>query len=93
MDLGDGRWRVEATGGEDVKIVKRIAKPGTVWACAACGKRHRDRYGIQGKGNPGWDESCALNAVLCWDKPSPLAEVPREQWAQHTEDPAAEEGK
>ncbi len=43
----------------------RIAPAGATWVCAACGKTHSDQYGIEGEGSRGWDESCALNAVLC----------------------------
>ena len=41
------------------------APDGAIWVCAACGKTSRDRW----KGAPGswWDESCFLNAVLCYD--------------------------
>lgn len=40
----------------------RIALPGTIWVCRACGKTAKDRYGDK---NSSWDESCMLNAVLC----------------------------
>lgn len=43
---------------------ERMAPEGSVWVCAACGKTARDRYGIVGEHSHGWDESCALNAVL-----------------------------
>lgn len=43
---------------------ERIAKPGTIWVCGACGKTSRDLYGDKGS-SWGWDESCMLNAVLC----------------------------
>lgn len=46
---------------------ERFAEKGQLWVCGACGKTHTDRYGIEGKGSPGWDESCMLNAVLCHD--------------------------
>jgi DNA-directed RNA polymerase beta' subunit len=39
----------------------RIAPPGKIWQCTACGKRSGDLYG---DGNSSWDESCVLNAVL-----------------------------
>ncbi len=42
----------------------RIAPPGKIWMCAACGKKARDRFGIEGWHSRGWDESCMLNAVL-----------------------------
>lgn len=43
----------------------RIAPIDAIWVCSACGKTHTDRYGIDGEGSHGWDESCMLNAVLC----------------------------
>lgn len=43
----------------------RIAPAGAIWVCGACGKTARDRYGIEGEHDRGWDESCMLNAVLC----------------------------
>lgn len=46
----------------------RFAPEGAIWVCGACGKTHHDQYGIEGNGSPGWDESCALNAVLCHEK-------------------------
>lgn len=39
----------------------RIAPPGTIWVCAACGKTARDRYDDPSP----WDESCFMHAVLC----------------------------
>lgn len=44
---------------------KRFAPPNTIWVCAACGKTHTDRFGLEGQGDFNWDESCALNAILC----------------------------
>lgn len=38
-----------------------IAEPGKVWVCGACGRYGPDRSRIG-------DESCFLNAVLCWEK-------------------------
>ena len=43
---------------------ERFAPDGAVWVCGACGKTAQDRYGIKGQYDRGWDESCALNAVL-----------------------------
>lgn len=42
---------------------------GTIFICAACGKRSRTRFGFDGQNlrvgpSQGWDESCMLNAVL-----------------------------
>jgi transposase-like protein len=44
-----------------------VAPEGQVWVCAACGKQSKDKYGYQ-KISRGWDESCMLNSVLCYDK-------------------------
>jgi hypothetical protein len=41
-----------------------IAAKGQVFVCQACGKRSRDRYG-EHRISRGWDESCAMHAVLC----------------------------
>jgi hypothetical protein len=49
----------------------RLARKGTIWVCAACGKTHTDRYGIEGEGSREWDESCALHAVLCHAEKAP----------------------
>lgn len=41
-----------------------------VWVCGACGKTSRTRYGFDKDEKRvcdyGWDESCMLNAVLCY---------------------------
>jgi hypothetical protein len=41
-----------------------------VWVCGACGKASRTKYGFDEAGNRcasyGWDESCMMNATLCW---------------------------
>ena len=37
-----------------------------VWVCLACGKRSKDQYGRQ-KISAGWDESCMLNSVECYE--------------------------
>lgn len=42
-----------------------IAPEGQVFVCRYCGKRSKDRFGFQ-KIDYGWDESCMLNAVLCY---------------------------
>jgi hypothetical protein len=44
---------------------KRLARPGTLWVCGACGKTARDRYGEEGSS---WDESCMLNSWLCTEE-------------------------
>lgn len=46
--------------------MNEIAPEGQVWVCGACGKRSRDKYGDQ-RINHGWDESCMLNSVLCYE--------------------------
>lgn len=48
------------------------APEGQVWICGACGKRSRTRYGFDADEKPttldwGWDESCMLHAVLCFE--------------------------
>jgi hypothetical protein len=45
---------------------ERIAPDGQVWVCLACGKTARDRFGLEPHAN-GWDESCMLNAALCYE--------------------------
>jgi len=43
----------------------RFAPAGYTWACSACGKKAVDLYGIEeGQFDPGWDEACAMNALL-----------------------------
>lgn len=44
--------------------MNQTAPVGQVFVCSACGKRSRDIYGEQ-KISRGWDESCAMHAVLC----------------------------
>ena len=56
-----------------------LAPPGQVWVCGVCGKKSRTQYGFVDDGtlrggdslpdgsrvaDPGWDESCMLNAAL-----------------------------
>jgi hypothetical protein len=52
-----------------------FAPPGQIWVCGACGKTSRTRYGFddqnQNCATPGWDESCMMNAVLCWGNGAP----------------------
>ena len=44
------------------------APPGQIWVCSACGKRVKNS--VSGKGGSyGWDESCFLHAMLCYDEP------------------------
>lgn len=53
-----------------------VAPPGTIYVCGGCGKTARDTYAVVG----GWDESCMLNAVLCYEVDRPVtsgkAELP-----------------
>jgi hypothetical protein len=62
--------------------MNEVAPEGQVFVCAACGKRSKDRYGDQ-KIDRGWDVSCMLNAVLCYEEKDPKTDmyiaVPREE--------------
>jgi len=44
-----------------------------VWVCGACGKTSRAKYGFDENNKrvsqPGYDESCMMNSVLCLAKP------------------------
>jgi len=40
---------------------QEVAPDGQIWVCAACGKTAKDRTKLG-------DESCFLNAVLCYEK-------------------------
>lgn len=42
---------------------KYEAPKGQVWVCGACGKLSTNRAVSYGSG---WDESCFINAVLCY---------------------------
>lgn len=46
--------------------MNKIAPQGQVYVCTACGKKSRDLYGDNPL-NYGWDASCVLNAVLCYE--------------------------
>lgn len=43
-----------------------VAPEGQVWVCTACGKRSKDIFGKE-KIDRGWDESCMLHALLCYE--------------------------
>ena len=43
------------------------APSGQVFVCMACGKRSKDIFGDM-KIDRGWDVSCAMNCVLCYEK-------------------------
>jgi hypothetical protein len=47
------------------------APKGQVYVCAGCFRTSRTRAGWDGAGDPGWDESCFLNAVLCYEGKAP----------------------
>ena len=51
------------------------AAPEHVWVCSACGKTSRTRYGFDKTdarvASRGWDESCMLHAVLCYEAKGP----------------------
>ena len=59
-------------------MANEIAPEGQVYVCGACGKRSRDRYG-SARIDYGWDESCMLNSVLCYDDGPPWKAVERGQ--------------
>lgn len=42
--------------------MNKVADPGNVFVCLACGKMSNDRYGNEPV-SPGWDESCMLNSI------------------------------
>lgn len=41
------------------------APEGQIWVCNACGKTARVRWRFED--SKGWDESCMLNATLCFE--------------------------
>lgn len=44
------------------------APAGQIWLCGACGKTVRNS--VTGKGGSyGWDVSCFMHSVLCYDEP------------------------
>ena len=61
-------------------IQERIAPPGQIWVCHACGKTSEDSYGIEGKHSYGWDESCSLNCAL-----HPIDKLVRDDYGRVTE--------
>lgn len=46
---------------EDGSFGNKIADPGKIWVCLACGKTSQDDYGTMER-SPGWDESCMMNS-------------------------------
>lgn len=59
------------------------AEPPRRWVCVACGKTSPNRAGFDrlpsggyvNVGDPGWDESCFLRAVLCEPNPEATTEL------------------
>ena len=51
----------------NIRSSNRLARPGTVFVCPACGKRSHDKYGTLAI-DDGWDESCMMHAQLCVDR-------------------------
>lgn len=49
-----------------------LAPEGQVYVCGACGKTSYTQYGFdendQSQADSGWDESCMMNAVLCYER-------------------------
>lgn len=43
-----------------------VALSGQIFVCIHCGKRSRDLFGKQ-KIDKGWDISCIMNAVQCYE--------------------------
>ncbi len=46
--------------------MNETAPEGQVYVCSACGKRSKDRHGDKPI-SKGWDVSCMLHAVLCFE--------------------------
>lgn len=53
------------SGGDD--FAEFNAPEGQIWVCGGCGKTAKNRV----EGTRGWDESCFLNAVLCYEEKGP----------------------
>jgi hypothetical protein len=51
---------------------EHVAPEGTIFVCRMCGKTTTDIHEWKG----GWDESCALNAVLCHNPTTPQPRTP-----------------
>lgn len=56
----------------DTHHLYTFAPEGQIYVCGACGKTSQTRSGATANGladvekSRGWDESCMLNAVLCY---------------------------
>lgn len=62
----------EAHLGELIGAGTTPAPDGQLWVCTACGKRARTRYGFTETNKStaldyGYDESCMMHAVLCYE--------------------------
>ena len=58
-------------------MANEVAPDGQVYVCGACGKRSRDRDG-DARLDSGWDESCMLHCVLCYEGGPPWRAVEKE---------------
>lgn len=56
---------------------KHEAPEGQIWICSCCGKHAKNSVTHKGA-SYGWDESCFLHAVLCYDEPG--AGTPEHPW-------------
>ncbi len=45
-------------------MANEIAPYDCLFVCLACGKTSEDKYGMEGRHDSGWDESCMLNCEL-----------------------------
>lgn len=51
-------------------MANKTAPDGQIYVCTACGKRSKDQYGEK-MIDRGWDCSCMLNCVLCYEDKGP----------------------
>jgi hypothetical protein len=66
-DQGKTRGHRRCVGGTMSDYGNKDAPEGQVWVCGACGKLSKDLYGDK-RISRGWDESCVLHAVLCYEE-------------------------
>lgn len=62
-----GAYHRKDGGTNAVSDGNEIAPKGQVFVCGCCGKQSKDRYGDQ-KISSGWDESCMMHAILCYER-------------------------
>jgi hypothetical protein len=55
---------------DDVFHLHVDAPVGQIWVCCMCGKTSKNRAGTF-RASPGWDESCMVNAILCFEEKGP----------------------